>query len=89
MSEAETLYRLLSELASVGAVVLRKMSDGKWHAGVKFPAPKGITADVDSDYKHSTPIEALQCVYDRLGGLRSMVNIKSPAIGVAHQEVAQ
>ena len=87
MNEAETLYRLLMELAQIGAPTLRQMGTGGWHADVKFPAPKGCTAEVCSDFKHRTPVEALQCCRDRLGGLRNMISVPSPSVGLAHLEI--
>ena len=82
------LNRLLSELSQLGEFRLTKFDDGKWHANIEFPSPKGVTAKCASDFKHNTPIEAMQCVHDRLGGLRNMIAVPSPVVGIAHAEVA-
>jgi hypothetical protein len=83
------LEKLLAELALLGSVSLRKMNNGGWHADCEFPSPEGVTAQVRSDFKHKTPIEALQCVHDRLGGLRNMVNVAAPVPGINHMTVVK
>jgi hypothetical protein len=83
------LRTMLMELADFGQPRLSQQDDGCWYACVKFPAPKGTRAEVASDFEHKTPEEALQCVHDRLGGLRDMLAVPSPQIGANHAEVNQ
>lgn len=89
MSDAETLFCLLNELAEIGRPRLSKMKGGNWHAVIEFPAPAGVTAEVKSDFNHKTPSEALQCVHDRIGGLKSMLSIQTPQPGIGHRQVDQ
>lgn len=84
-----TLSELLMELASIGAPRLSRGETGGWHASVKFPAPEGTTAEVRSNFDHHSPEEALQCVHDRLGGLRDMLAVPSPMIGAPSRTVEQ
>lgn len=65
---------MIDYLAERGEMSVRKFSDGKWHACVKIPAPKGITAEVKSDFEHATHYEALRCCIERLEGLRTVVS---------------
>ena len=83
------VYDLLMQLASIGSPVLRQMDHGGWYANVEFPAPEGVTAKASSDFEHKTPLEALQCVHDRLGGLRSMLSVPSPVAGIYHQSIGE
>jgi hypothetical protein len=78
---------LLAQLSEIGRPRLSRMDDGRWHAAVEFPSPEGVTAKVASDFKHASPDEALQCCIDRLGGLRSMLSVPAPMIGVVHAEI--
>jgi hypothetical protein len=48
-----------------------------------------VTAQVSSDFDHSTPVAALQCVHDRLGGLKSMLSVPAPQPGISHEELSQ
>lgn len=64
---------MIDYLAERGEFSLRKFSDGMWHACIEIPAPKGCTAKVSSDFKHTTHYEALRCVIERLDGLRTIV----------------
>jgi hypothetical protein len=65
---------MIDYLAERGEFFLRKFSDGKWHASIEIPAPKGCTAKVASDFTHATHYEALRCVIERLDGLRTIVS---------------
>ena len=51
---------MIDYLAERGEFFLRKFSDGKWHASIEIPAPKGCTTKVSSDYNHATHYEALR-----------------------------
>ncbi len=64
---------MIDYLAARGEFSLRKFPDGKWHASIEIPAPKGCTAKVASDFKHATHYDALRCVIERLDGLRTIV----------------
>lgn len=81
------LETMLMSLAAIGRPVLSKMDKGNWHCSFDYPAPEGVTAQCRSRFDHSTPHEALQCCIDRLGGLRSMINVPSPVAGIRHLEV--
>jgi hypothetical protein len=65
---------LLAELAAIGAPRLSRQKNGVWHACLDFPAPDGVTAQVDSGFECKTPDEALFLLRKRLDGLRSMVS---------------
>jgi hypothetical protein len=81
--------RLFNQISALGEFHMRRGDHGGWHASVKFPAPEGVTAECRSDFRHETPLEALQCLHDRLGGLQSMVNIAAPVPGIAHMEIVK
>jgi len=83
------LRTMLLELADIGRPRLHRCTDGSWHCSVEFPAPDGVTAKVSSQFDHSTPEEALQTVLDRLGGLRDMLSVPTPSVGIAHNQVNQ
>ena len=68
-----TTDEMLDELAKIGRPRLHRCDDGSWSASIKFPAPDGVTAEVRSNFDHPTHRAALECVIDRIGGLRSMV----------------
>lgn len=65
---------MIDYLAERGEFSLRKFSDGRWHASIKIPAPKGCTAEVASDYNHTTNYESLRCVIERLDGLQTILS---------------
>jgi len=69
---------LLAELTAIGRPRLSRMNSGLWHCSIQFPAPEGVTAEVCSEFNHSSPDEALQCCIDRLGGLRDMLSVPTP-----------
>lgn len=64
---------MIDYLSERGKFSLTKFEDGLWHAWIEIPAPKGCTAKVASDFKHTTHYEALRCVIERLDGLRTVV----------------
>lgn len=82
MQGFERTGELLSRLSEIGRPRVGRTDDGKWYAVVVFPSPEGITAEVKSNFNHSSPDEALQQVIDRLGGLRSMVNVRTAELGL-------
>lgn len=68
------------QLSEVGRPRLSKRESGGWHAGVEFPAPRGVSAQVTSEFNHETPEDALRTVIDRLGGLREMISVPAPQL---------
>lgn len=76
---------MIAELSALGEFTLRKMNHGGWYSDLEFPSPEGCTAQCRSGFKHESPIEAMQCLIDRLGGLRDMVSVPSPVPGISHK----
>lgn len=59
---------LFSRISAYGSFSLRRDGDdGNWHARVKFPTPKGVTAEVASDFIHPTAESALIQLDARIG----------------------
>lgn len=81
------LENMLMQLAAIGQPSLSKRDTGFWHCCFDYPAPEGVTAQCRSQFDHLSPQEALQCCIDRLGGLRSMINVPSPVAGIRHLEL--
>jgi hypothetical protein len=71
---------MIDYLGERGKFSLLKFADGKWHAWIEIPAPKGCTAKVASDFTHATHYEALRCVIERLDGLRTIVSTQTKNI---------
>jgi hypothetical protein len=68
---------MINYLAERGEFSLRKFHNGKWYANIEIPAPKGCTAQVSSDFDHSSSYEALRLVIERLDGLSTIVSNKN------------
>ena len=64
----------LTELEKYGNPVLRKM-DGGWYSKIEvFVTGKGVSFEVDSDFGHSTPTNALALCCDRLKTALEKIN---------------
>jgi hypothetical protein len=61
---------MLDLLAKVGAPRVSRRDDGTWYAVLKLPVPEGCTAEINSDFGHSTHRDALDCVVQRLASMR-------------------
>lgn len=68
----KTTDEMLDALSTIGQPSLSKMEDGTWYAKIKFPAPDGVTASVDSGFKHPTHRSALDRLVKRLRGLQEV-----------------
>ena len=79
--------RLFEDISKLGEFFLRRDDKGTWTAQIKFPSPKGVTAEVHSGFFHKDPLTALQTLYDRIGGLQNMMTIHVPTIGIAHRVI--
>jgi hypothetical protein len=69
-----SIEQMLDDLSSVGRPRLSRRHDGTWYAVLEFPAPVGVTAQVDSDFGHKTHRGALETLIERLGGLRGVAS---------------
>jgi len=72
---------LLMTLARVGRPTLRQMENQCWRCRLEFPAPEGVEAEVNSDFDHASPEEAMAKVFERLDGLRKVVALPPDRAG--------
>lgn len=74
---ARTLEQLIDEAAQLGQIRLSRQDSGRWHAGLKFPAPEGVTAEVSSGFNAISHRAAMLEMFERFDGLRAAVNAGS------------
>lgn len=72
-----TSDQMLDLLATMGRPRLVRHDDGRWSAGIKFPAPEGVTTEVNSDYNHPTHRSALLQVIARVRDLTGLADVIS------------
>ena len=68
-----TTGEMLDFLAQIGAPSVRRFDDGSWSAKVAFPAPKGVTTEVSSDFNHPTHESALTEVIARASATQVLI----------------
>lgn len=78
MSELENM---LMSLARVGRPTLRQLESECWQCRLEFPAPEGVQAEVNSDFDHANPVEAMKKVLERLEGLRKITALPADSGG--------
>lgn len=68
----KTTEELMDCLSEMGSLSLSRMDDGRWWARLKFPTPKGITAQAESEFQPSY-YEALRELAERVFDMQTIL----------------